>query len=403
MLVTRQGPGAGTNQGPTPIPKEDLPVRLARLIHTFMLLVAAALAGAGSAAAADSLPAAYHLRVFASGGPSLTSPDDITQLDGQIYVAYQNGTQPDGSGGTSTIVGYRPDGKQTGSWDVSGHCDGLTADPRDQRLIVTVNEDANSSLYTIDPHAPAGLELRHYSYSPDPATLSGGGTDAITIIDGRILISASNPSPSTPGGSTYTGAAVYTATIPEHGSVVSLSPTFYDNSGATDAVTRQSVTLNLSDPDSNAAVPSTSTRFAGDFMLDSQGDSELVFAADPGALDQTLTRLMLTSDAGAPQVDDVRWTTTPHGTLFVVDGSQDQIDAISGPFDSGIALTAIPDDSPALPGEIGTVDLTTGLVETFATGLGSPKGLLYLPGHDRDGSGHRGEPSRHRHSSKRSR
>jgi hypothetical protein len=42
-------------------------------------------------------------------------------------------------------------------------------------------------------------------------------------------------------------------------------------------------------------------------------------------------------------------------------------------------FTAIPSDSTALPGHLGTVSLATGVVEPFGTGFfGSPKGLLYV-------------------------
>jgi hypothetical protein len=195
----------------------------------------------------------------------------------------------------------------------------------------------------------------------------------------------------------FTGPSVFTARIPAHGSVVSLKPTFYDNSQATDAVRGNQVTLNLSDPDSNAVVPESSPRFAGDFMLDSQGDSELIFDSHPGTGDQSLTVLPLTSNSGAPQVDDVSWATRPGGVLFAVDASQDQIDAISGPFASGTVLTAIPSDSQALASEIGTIDLATGTVTPFATGFGSPKGLLYLPPSAEQSSGgeHHGSGREH--------
>jgi hypothetical protein len=44
--------------------------------------------------------------------------------------------------------------------DVTGHADGLVADPSRGGVIETVNEDGNSSLYTVDPAAPAGAQVR---------------------------------------------------------------------------------------------------------------------------------------------------------------------------------------------------------------------------------------------------
>jgi len=74
-------------------------------------------------------------------------------------------------------------------------------------------------------------------------------------------------------------------------------------------------------------VPSSSPRFAHELMLDSQADSQLVFANDPGTPEQSLTVLNL----GGLQVDDVRWAYTGGGDLYVVDQKADQIWLISGP------------------------------------------------------------------------
>ena len=338
-----------------------------------------ALTAAGTAAAQVTLPAGYQARTWVAGGSTLSHPDDITRLGGWIYVAYQNDSTADGTpaGSTSTIVAYRRNGSQARTWSVAGHCDGLTADPANHRVIGTVNEDANSSLFTVTPDSPT---VQQYTYSPDPASLSGGGTDAVSIVGGQIFISASNPSPTTPGGTTFSAPAVFTATVPVGGSTATLTPTFNDNSAATDAVSGSAVTLNLSDPDSNASVPAASPRFGGDFMLNSQGDSELIFASQPGTSTQALTALKLTNASGAPQADDVRWATKKRGTLLVVDAANNQIDAVTGPLGRGTAFVSIPSDSQALAGDLGTIDLTSGAVTALGTGFGSPKGLLYVVG-----------------------
>ena len=338
-----------------------------------------ALGAVGTASAQVSLPAGYQMRVFAAGNSSMTNPDDITRLGGWFYVTYQNNAGADGTpaGSMSTIVAYRRNGSVARTWSVAGRCDGLTADPGNHRVIGTINEDANSSLFTVSPDSPT---VQQYTYSPDPTSLSGGGTDAISILNGQIFISASNPSPTMAGGTTFSAPAVFTATVPVGGSTATLTPTFNDNSAAIDAVSGSPVTLNLSDPDSNATVPNASPRFGGDFMLDSQGDSELIFASNPGAPTQGLTRLTLTSASGAPQVDDVRWATKKRGTLLLSDASNNQIDAITGPLGKGTTFVDIPSDSQALAGDLGTIDLSTGAVTALGTGFGSPKGLVYVIG-----------------------
>ena len=56
-------------------------------------------------------------------------------------------------------------GRELHQWDIKGKCDGLTADPAAGVVIATVNEDANSSLYTIAPSSPASSAVQHYNYN----------------------------------------------------------------------------------------------------------------------------------------------------------------------------------------------------------------------------------------------
>jgi len=53
------------------------------------------------------------------------------------------------------------------------------------------------------------------------------------------------------------------------------------------------VPLALTDPDSNAVVPAASPRFGGDFMLDSQGDSQQVYVSGATSDDPQLSLLKL--------------------------------------------------------------------------------------------------------------
>ena len=50
-----------------------------------------ALVASSTATAQVVLPPNFHWTVLAQGG-TLTNPDDITVMDGVIYVVYQNGT-----------------------------------------------------------------------------------------------------------------------------------------------------------------------------------------------------------------------------------------------------------------------------------------------------------------------
>src|ERR1700746_3613478 len=63
----------------------------------------------------------------------------------------------------STVVEFTARGKVVHQWDLRGKCDGITGDTQRGVLIATVNEDANSSVYTIRPGAPKSRQITHYS------------------------------------------------------------------------------------------------------------------------------------------------------------------------------------------------------------------------------------------------
>lgn len=340
--------------------------------------VAAGAVAAGSASAAASAPAVasgFSISTLASGG-SLSKPDDITRLGNRLFVGFQNGVgakgEPAPGGGTSsTVQEYTLAGVPVSRWTLTGKCDGLTADPANNRLIATVNEDANSSLYTISPSAPTP---RRYTYRPSPPR-HRGGTDSISIVAGQILIAASAPT-------TTAGPALYRAQLT--GKTATLTPVFTDTSRATTAnagPTRgKTEKLALTDPDSTQVVPAVSPRFAGDVVLDSQGDKELVFTG--GAAAAPALSVLHTST----QVNDTAWATAGRGTLYVTDNKTNTLLAIRGHFRVGTAFTAVPSDSSINPATVGKLNLSTGAVTPFATGLGSPNGLLFVPAAEQVGA-----------------
>jgi hypothetical protein len=286
----------------------------------------------------------------------LTQPDDIAWLNGNVFVTFQNDVGPQGTPSPSgnldsTIVEISPSGHAVAQWEVRGHCDGLTADPAIASVIATVNEDANSSLFTIDPTAGAHGTVEHYFYNLSPLP-HFGGTDAISIDDGMILISASAPGTSdgSPPAPNAAYPAVYAVTLDAHDHVAVVRTVFRDEAAATVANTNsaqhgQSVRLALTDPDSNEIVPSTSPRFAGSFMLDSQGDREQIYVGDPGASHPSLMVLELTQS-----IDDTAWATDSGGTLYATDAANDTVDAVHGNFPLGSAFVAVtPCDANSAP------------------------------------------------------
>jgi len=314
---------------------------------------------------------------------SLSQPDDLVALGGNLYVAFQNGVGSQGevapSGNLdSTLVEFTTAGSVVKQWDVTGKIDGMGVDPASGQIFATVNEDSKSSLYTI-----SGGTVTHYTYTPSSLP-HRGGTDAVAVYNGKILISAS--APGTSGKAPASAPAMFAVTLNAGAHSAAVAPFFADNATATgvDAPNAgKKVTLALTDPDSNGVVPSGSPQFAGDFMLNSQGDEELIFS---GASGQNVQVLKISNS-----VDDVAWATSATGTLYTTDSTANTVDAITGSFTPGTAYTAVtpcnansaPTTCPG-PGyaanSLGAINLQTGAISNVAvTGVVAPKGLIFVP------------------------
>jgi len=273
----------------------------------------------------------------------LADPDDITVLGRHLYTAFQNGVGPQGQASTdgntdSTVVEFTAAGQVIRQWNIKGKCDGLTADTGRHLLIATVNEDASSSVYTITPGAPAGAQIQHYGY--DKPLPHKGGTDAISIYHGRVLISASAPGTTGKAAPQPAYPAVYSVTFHRATRVAAVSALFYDEARAAvanlGADHGKLVRLALTDPDSNEIVPHSGPRFAGDFMLTSQGDKEQIFVGPGLAFAPRLSVLRLSQS-----VDDTAWARSPFGRLYGADTSGDTVDVVTGRFPAHSIFVAV--------------------------------------------------------------
>jgi len=338
----------------------DRPGIARRVAKTFATIgaVVAVLAGL----TAFSLPASaktanptYNVRAILSGkslhhwyykagsrkrhSESLASPDDITRIGNDLFTAFQNGVGPQGQASPdgnrdSTIVEFTLSGVVVNQWDVLGKCDGLTANTSAGLVVATVNEDAHSSLYTVDPFTS---QIVHYSYfRPLP---SKGGTDAISFYNGLMLISASAPGTTGASAPKPYYPAVYVVTLNQPKHLAFYHALFFDESHATAANGRHAgrpVKLGLTDPDSNEVVPGIEPRFAGDFMLTSQGDKEQIYVHAPGSKGQHLWVLGLSNS-----VDDTAWSTSWNGAFYATSTSDDTVDVINGLFWPGTAFVSV--------------------------------------------------------------
>jgi hypothetical protein len=320
----------------------------------------------------------------------LSSPDDITIFRGDLFTTFQNGVGPQGQASAdgnrdSTIVEFTQGGQVIHKWDLRGKCDGLTANPATGQVIATINEDANSSLDSIDSWTG---QVTHYRYSKQPLP-HHGGTDAISFYDGRMLISASAPGTTGAAAPNPAYPAVYSVSLDSYNQVAYVHALFYDESTATAANgphMGDSVRLGLTDPDSNEVVPATAPMYAGDFMLTSQGDKEQIYVHGPGTWYQHLTVLALSQS-----VDDTAWATSWRGTFFGASTSTDTIDAVTGTFWPGTAFVAVtPCDAngaPATcpgpgypPNYLGQLNMYTGKITSVSLHGPSfePQGMIFV-------------------------
>jgi hypothetical protein len=324
----------------------------------------------------------------------LTLPDDLTRLGGHLFTAFQNGVGPQGQPSAdgnrdSTIVEFTRSGRPVRQWDIRGKCDGLTADPARRRLIATVNEDANSSIYTIAPGAPRSRAIRHFSYNrPLPHK---GGTDAISIYRGTILVSASAPGTTGAPAPQPTYPAVYRVTFQSASHTARVRPLFFGESVATLANAGgggRRVRLALTDPDSNHVVPRSAPRFGGDFMLTSQGDKVQIYVRRAGTAAQRLFVLRLSQ-----AVDDTAWATSRSGRLYATDNGADTVNVITGRFRTGTVFEAVtpcdangaPATCPAPPkfpaNYVGALNPQTGRISRVPLSGPAlqPQGMLFVP------------------------
>jgi len=186
---------------------------------------------------------------------------------------------------------------------------------------------------------------------------------------------------------------VYSVTLDPTSQVASATPLFYDEDTATVVNTNspqlgKATTLALTDPDSNEVVPE-GARFAGDFMLTSQGDLQQIYVSGAGTSLQHLSVLNLSQS-----VDDTAWPVSFTGTLYATDSADDTVAAISGPFRPGqpiVAATPCGSNSapatcpgPGYPANyLATLNPWTGQVSAVnVTGPAfTPQGgLLFVPG-----------------------
>jgi hypothetical protein len=310
----------------------------------------------------------YTISVFATLSGTL-QPDDLVIHNGSLYVVAQDpNNNPDGTdvAGTtpqSQVIEYDLTGKVIMTFNVPGHPDGIMEYDANT-LWVSTNEDANPMLIVINTTSNTQVTL-----TADATPVHGGGLDDMKLLNGVVYIAASNPAlgsatAADPYGTT-TVPSMYTLTLNSDNETYHLTPALMGNATATDLISNMPVTLNMTDPDSMAVDT------AGDLVIDSQQDSELVFIHAPGA-GQTVSVLPLTLYGNPWPVDDTKWAIA-NSYMLVADNASQLIYRI----DSSAGFTT----GSAYSNGVGSVlqlDTATGSFTPIYVGLGNPHGMVFV-------------------------
>jgi hypothetical protein len=326
----------------------------------------------------------YKLSVFIKAPIATEKPDSIIQLGTNLFIGYQNaGDVKDGSNPalTNEVVQYdltTSPPKIITTFIVPGHVDGLMAKSNTE-VWAMANEDGNPELTIID--LTTGT-MKSYTATVNP-TAHGGGYDDMQLINGVVYVTASNPS--TPG----VAPTVVSVTLNANGTTFDVAPVLAGNAQALDITPsiggspnptfNTMVTLNLSDPDSEAFDP-----FFGRLVVDSQADGKLIFIRNPGPT-QTVSVLSLTlyNDKDGPTlpVDDTRFVPAgpgPSGKLFMLftDASNTTY-RVDAAFNAGDAYSCG-------QGQVMMLDVGTGHLTPVVVGIGvasalqDPHGMVFV-------------------------
>jgi hypothetical protein len=112
---------------------------------------------------------------------------------------------------------------------------------------------------------------------------------------------------------------------------------------------------------------------SGNLVLDSQGDSEMLFITGVGTPQQSVKVLSV-----GTQVDDTVFPSSAKGCLLVADNASSVYSVCSDVWVQGSAYTSAPNDSTVI-GFVGTLNLSSGQIQPIIVGLTNPHGMAFIP------------------------
>lgn len=303
---------------------------------------------------------------FATGtAVNATAPDSIALGQNSLWVSYANGADSTGAGGKSTIVQYKFNGQVRQTYSIAGSVDGLKVDPKTGLVWALQNQDGNSTLTLIDPK-----EKLLFGPIPYAVTSGSNGYDDVVFRFDKIFLSYTNPaSPTDP-----------TIQLLQNGSEpLAVTPILLMGATGTNLATGKIETTSQNDPDSLKLAPN------GDLMLSSGDDGQLIFVKHPGEPGQSVSFLSLLDPTGAhvSGLDDAVFATDERGTFYLTDTNNNRVLKIEA---EGLPQGSLYVSVGSLK-ELALVDLKTGKLTAFLSGLNGPHGILFLSHAIEEGDG----------------
>jgi hypothetical protein len=331
---------------------------------------------------------AYTISVFAKA-PGTLQPDDMVQMGTSVFVIYQDpNVNPDGTlmqGVTSAqaeVIEYGEKGNVLQTFNVPGHPDGMVVF-NSNTVWVSSNEDGNSVITAINTTSNT---LQSYTSDIAPAQLPhGGGLDDMQLINGVVYASASSPTTTaspTPSLAPYstdasgataqfgvnTGPALYTIALNSDGKTFHATAVLMSSTPTTSIIGNTPITLNMTDADSSTINP------AGNLVMDSQQDSELVFIQNLGMPTQSTSVLNVTLYGLPWPLDDTRWSpASGTSVMLVADTPSGLIYEIQAPggFTPNTAFSSG-------QGTVLQTNTTTGVLTPIYIGMNNPHGMIFV-------------------------
>jgi predicted secreted protein len=261
-------------------------------------------------APAAPAPQISDIKTFQAPSDGSNSPDSVAKgEDGHTFIAYGNGADSTGQGGSSTIVEYDKAGKIAFEYSVTGSVDGLKVNPVTGELWALQNQDGNPTLTLINPETHAVSAPLSFANST-----GSHGFDDVVFKGDKVFLSETNPA--NPGDPTivelvqgdHPTGLLTTKTVLAFGAM------------GLNTETGKMEVVPQNDPDSLKLAPN------GDLLLSSGDDGTIIDISHPGTAQQKVSFTDIAGvTAGHAGLDDVIKPDATSGTFTLTDTATDKV------------------------------------------------------------------------------